>query len=346
MDNLDSPPAANLRSKTRRAMAEERSGQPSTPTPNLSSKSRAPAKRSSPFLPTTIESLVLAAFPAILLFGTIYSVLSPQVRRAEYDPVAQAHSQDPTLSPSYFARKSNILNTVFVKKGWFWTTMAFAAFALSHPLLKQRRAGGAIEGRAATRWGLATAAWFLVTRWCFGPAIIDRSFRWTGGKCELVEATVAEGQADLGEFVSAVACKAAGGAWKGGHDISGHVFLLVLASGFLLQEVGWVWARYSGKTDDRTIVMADGALKSAKVEADTTTETTLPAGSDALGWGGKFALAVVGLSWWMLLMTAIYFHTWFEKVTGLLTALVSLYAIYGVPRFVPAIRDVVGVPGN
>ena len=25
-------------------------------------------------------------------------------------------------------------------------------------------------------------------------------------------------------------------------------------------------------------------------------------------------LVVAGLSWWMLLMTAAYFHTWFEKV--------------------------------
>lgn len=317
MDNTDSAPAANLRSKTRRALAEERSATPCEPIKNLASATQTPAKRGSPFLPTSFESLVLAVFPAILLFGTVFSVLSPQVRRAEYDPVAQAHSQDPTLSPSYFARKDNILNSLFVKKGWFWTTVAFAAFALSHPLLKQQRAGGNIEGRAATRWGLATAAWFLVTRWFFGPAIIDRSFRWTGGKCEMIEMTVSEGEGDLGDVVSAVACKAAGGAWKGGHDISGHVFLLVLASGFLLQEVGWAWARYSGKADDRSIVMPDGAIKSAKVEAATTTDVTPAAGADTLGWGGKFALVIVGLSWWMLLMTAIYFHTWFEKVGGL-----------------------------
>lgn len=34
-----------------------------------------------------------------------------------------------------------------------------------------------------------------------------------------------------------------------------------------------------------------------------------------MGLGGKFAVGVIGLSVWMLLMTAIYFHTWFEKVS-------------------------------
>jgi hypothetical protein len=59
-----------------------------------------------------------------------------------------------------------------------------------------------------------------------------------------------------------------------------------------------------------------------------------------LGIGGKFAAVVVGLSVWMLLMTAIYFHTWFEKVClwmlRLLMVLVSrvltsLDLVYGTP---------------
>ena len=35
------------------------------------------------------------------------------------------------------------------------------------------------------------------------------------------------------EFVTGQACKAVGGTWRGGHDISGHVFILVLGSAFL-----------------------------------------------------------------------------------------------------------------
>ena len=30
--------------------------------------------------------------------------------------------------------------------------------------------------------------------------------------------------------------------------------------------------------------------------------------------GTWVSIAVVALSWWMLFMTAAYFHTWFEKV--------------------------------
>ena len=31
-------------------------------------------------------------------------------------------------------------------------------------------------------------------------------------------------------------------------------------------------------------------------------------------WGLGAVLGVMGMSWWMLLMTATFFHTWFEKV--------------------------------
>ncbi|POR36317.1 FIT family protein scs3 [Tolypocladium paradoxum] len=152
------------------------------------------------------------------------------------------------------------------------------------------------------------------------------------------------GGTGVGEMLTAVACKAAGGRWKGGHDISGHVFLLVLGTAFLMHEVGWPVLRWSGGLrEERCVVMPDGALKSASVEAETP-----PGQGDgrlALGAGGKTALAVMGLNLWMLLMTAIYFHTWFEKLTGLVTAMVGVYAVYVVPRFVPALRGIVGLPG-
>ena len=205
-------------------------------------------------------------------------------------------------------------------------------------------------------------------RWCFGAPLIDRGFRWTGGQCELVEREVEAGTARAGEVITAVACKSAGGRWHGGHDISGHVFLLVLGTVFLMQEVGWAALRWSGRArEERCVVMRDGALKSAGVEAEEAPGKG--EGSMQLGAGGKTAAAVAGLNLWMLLMTAIYFHTWFEKVslsvclfesppragsdadvfdsqlTGLVTALIGAYAVYYVPRFVPAVRSIVGMPG-
>ncbi|KEY66561.1 hypothetical protein S7711_09407 [Stachybotrys chartarum IBT 7711] len=302
--------------------------------------------RTPPFLPTPLETIALATFPALLIFGTVFSMLSPQTRAAPYDPVSQSHYQDASLAPSYFARKSNIFNVFFVKRGWGWTSLALALFLLTHPsvgvpgtlTLTRRRA------RAGLRWVLATTWWFLVTQWCFGAPVIDRGFRWTGGKCEIAEVEVAMGDTSVGEMVTAVACKAAGGRWKGGHDISGHVFLLVLSIGFLAQEVVWPVMRWTGwRKEERCVVMPDGALKSANVEAETRVGEG--AGKAALTIGGQAAFGVIGLSLWMLLMTAIYFHTWFEKLTGLVTALIALYAVYYVPRFVPALRQTIGLPG-
>ena len=271
-----------------------------------------PSPRNPPLLPTAIERVVLALFPGILVFGALFASLSPQTRGATFDAAAQAHAQD--TPPSYFAHKGNVFNRWFVKQGWAWTSAAFAFLVAAHPAMAAGPDALGRRARAAVRWGLVTAWWFLVTQWCFGPPIIDRGFRWTGGKCEVVEERVEDGQAGPGEYFTAVACRGAGGKWRGGHDISGHVFLLVLGTGFLLQELGWVVARWTGRArDERTVVMSDGALKGAGVESQTVVGEGTAAG--ALGLAGKFVAVVVALNLWMLLMTAIYFHTWVEKVS-------------------------------
>ncbi|KAG5986759.1 hypothetical protein E4U54_005274 [Claviceps lovelessii] len=303
--------------------------------------------RNSPYLPTPTERLVLALFPTILVFGTIFSLVSPQTRSAYYDHTTQSHAQDPNLAPSYFARKSNIFNVVFVKRGWGWTTLGFYFFLLTHP---STGAGGLDltprRLRAILRWAAVTAWWFLVTQWFFGAPLIDRGFRWTGGTCDLVQQGVGHGDnSGVGDLVSAVACKTAGGTWSGGHDISGHVFLLVLGMSFLLQEVGWAVGRWASRsTEERCVIMPDGALKSAHVVAET--DPGRGRGQFSLGIGGRTAVAITALNLWMLLMTAIYFHTWFEKFTGLLTALAGIYLVYVVPRFVPVLRAIIGLPGT
>lgn len=282
----------------------------------------APA-RNPPHLPTPLERAALVLFPVMLAFGTVFSLVSPETRAAPYDATSQSHAQDAAGAPSYFARKSNLFNVVFVKRGWGWTTLAFVVFLVTHPSygsgngntgwdLTPRRA------RAALRWAAVTGWWFLFTQWCLGPPVIDRGFRWTGGRCELVQREVEMGDASdvgVGEMLTAVACKASGGQWKGGHDISGHVFLLVLGTVFLMHEVGWPVLRLSGAwREERCVVMPDGAIKGASVEAGPDPERRSTDAFSALGAGGKIVLAVVGLNLWMLLMTAIYFHTWFEKV--------------------------------
>ncbi|KAL5357942.1 inositol phospholipid synthesis and fat-storage-inducing TM-domain-containing protein [Aspergillus floccosus] len=265
-----------------------------------------------PFQP---PSAALLVYPATLIVGSLFSVLSPTAhgaRASAYDDPATTAAAAHT-PVNYFARKNNIFNVYFVKIGWLWTTLAFATILLTQPAYTAASARRPRRlAQALARYALATLVWWLTTQWFFGPAIIDRGFVLTGGKCEeRVDGTGASSLpvSPLG-VVSAAACKAAGGAWTGGHDVSGHVFMLVLATAMLGFEMG-------------------GAF-----------------GEGGKGvWSRRFVGAVVGLSWWMLLMTAIWFHTWLEKLTGLLIALGTVYTVYILPRRVVPWRNVVGIPG-
>lgn len=347
----------SLRSRTVKSVLEDsNSNMPPNSTTTSSATRPATRRRNPPHLPTATELLALGIYPVLLTFGTVFSVFNPDARGAPYDAYAQSHV--PGTAPSYFARKDNLINVLFVKKGWAWFTVAFFTFLVTHPSFNAPTAASSSSSsstasdaavarkfKAILRYILVTTYWVFVTQWCFGPALIDRGFRYTGGKCEVAQQAVFEGDADKADALTAVACKASGGRWSGGHDISGHVFLLMLGSWMLVQEVGWVILRASAGSssdsvasaattttttstttlqagnglEERAVVMADGAVKGASVEAAAAIEKEGSqhhhAGHVGLGAGGKIAATVVALSYWMLLMTAIYFHTWFEKVS-------------------------------
>ena len=300
---------------------------------------RAPlsSTRRSPYFPTRLEALLLAIYPTTLLLGSIFSTISPATRSAPYSADAQSHV--PEFAPSYFAQKKNVFNVYFVKVGWFWTTAAFFVFWIFHPgfgaALSRRRI------RALARYTVVTLWWVFVTQWFFGPPLIDTMFRFTGGQCELLrDEEKRERMSDTREFVTAATCKAVGGSWKGGHDISGHVFLLILGSSLLWFEFLPALTRMEGLRDGRLITMLNGKTASVTLEK----ELVQPEG-DVTARGVKFALGVAGLMWWMLLMTAAYFHTWFEKFTGLMVAFIGLWTVYFLPRAVPQLRAILGMPG-
>ncbi|PWY72426.1 hypothetical protein BO70DRAFT_118799 [Aspergillus heteromorphus CBS 117.55] len=321
---------------------------PPTTTPPQPQPQPQPQPRA--FHPPTTALLI---YPATLLIGSLFSVLSPTAqgtRDHALDPHAHPFTTPGTpLAPSppvphpvnYFARKDNLFNIYFVKIGWLWTTLAFALLLLSQPAytaFASQHARIRRTGQALLRYVLATTVWYLTTQWFFGPPVIDRSFVLTGGKCErvvpVVESSVHGEGEDVGvkTLLTAVACKSAGGAWRGGHDVSGHVFLLVLAVSLVVFEGvgaarGGGGGSEKGEGKEREEEVEGGGLHGLKV------------------WCARFAWAVAGLGWWMLLMTAIWFHTWFEKFTGLLIALATVYTIYILPRRVIPWRDIVGLPG-
>lgn len=296
---------------------QEQSTPSTTSTANGSSSTSTKMATKSPFQPTSLEALLLVTYPATLILGSLYSLIDPATRASPYSAASQSHVHE--LAPSYFAQKSNLFNVLFVKRGWFWVTISYFLFLFTHPSTGPSRQPALTPKRlqGIIRWGIVTVWWIFVTQWFFGPAIIDRGFTLTGGQCELVrEAELGKiDMSDTRQFVTSIACKAVGGKWKGGHDISGHVFILVLGSMFLLEEVLFVLLRSSRSKEERTILMSDGAVKSAEVEARGDNIVTASEIHGQFNLAVKVVLGVTGLSIWMLLMTAAYFHTWFEKVS-------------------------------
>ncbi|KAF7164644.1 hypothetical protein CNMCM6106_001096 [Aspergillus hiratsukae] len=316
--------------------------------------------------PTT----ALLIYPVTLLVGSLFSILSPTARGSRQSrhehPAALAPSiaSNMNLSPpnpvNYFARKNNIFNLYFVKVGWLWTTLAFVSLLVSQPAYTAASAHQPRRlAQAALRYSLATLAWYLTTQWFFGPPIIDRSFVITGGKCARVVAETSgnpaaaiaqEGSVSAGleRLFTAAACKAAGGTWTGGHDVSGHVFMLVLATSMLVFEaVGAMRAVFvveEGKKEkvDGGVAQSEGERVQAQVQGQVQDEEE---GDWMRIWSLRLVGAVMALGWWMLFMTSIWFHTWLEKWSGLLIALGTVYVVYILPLSVPSWRDIVGVPG-
>lgn len=305
--------------------------------------------RGSPYLPTPLETILLAIYPATLLLGSLFSIIHPSSRNALYSPDSQSYTIE--SAPSYFAKKSNFFNVYFVKFGWFWTTLAFVLLVFSHPSLGPPLNPRLTKRRvqAGIRYLCITAVWIAVTQWFFGPPIIDRSFKWTGGQCQMIYSNSPADMMEKAEMSDArevfthAACKTIGGQWKGGHDISGHVFLLILGSAMIWLELLPAVLKMEGLREARRIMTSDGLIRRASTEADTESEDqSRPTGT---GVGVKAAVGLLALSWWMLLMTAAYFHTWFEKFTGLVVAFGTIYGVYFLPRAVPVVRQFVGMPG-
>lgn len=292
-------------------------------------------------------SYLLLAYPIVLTLGAVYSVLSPAAVSPPAAPLAAGVTSDfntPSSllpAPNYFATKRNLFNVYFVKIGWFWTTVAFVLLQIStrpSPRITQTH-----YFQATLRYTLVTLSWVLTTQWCFGPALIDRSFALTGGHCEphIMNTNGLTEAVQIATIASGPACKAAGGHWRGGHDISGHVFMLILSSAFLLYEL------YIA--DGHSSHPSVSPQAAAAVAHDMTEEERKAVG----GWESEtqakiriysryLLYGVVGLDFWMLLMTAIWFHTWLEKLSGLMIAGMTVWGVYFLGDFAPQWRQIIG----
>ncbi|KAF9157488.1 hypothetical protein DFQ26_008675 [Actinomortierella ambigua] len=133
--------------------------------------------------------------------------------------------------------------------------------------------------QALARWALATAYWWIIVQWFFGPSLFDRIFVFTGGSCTVDQAFTSHH------------CRRQGGKWQGGADVSGHMFLLTHACLFLIEELSVFW----------NVPEAWDAL----------------ARRQAARYAVYAASAIAALWWWMMLMTSVYFHHLPENISGL-----------------------------
>ena len=245
------------------------------------------------------RSLVVAAstITAIVLFGTLYSV----VKKTYLD------TSDPYLTTlphhlhttDYFASKRNPLNVHFIKNLWAWTSVSFFLLYTTGPA---RRTFAPLA-----QYAIATSLWFTLALWCFGPPMLERLTASTGGECTLhlpsgafiaVPVQYCHSRARLSPLTHPTLFPSPllvpDTAWMGmprllkGHDVSGHVFLLTLAILFLA-----------------------GQLRSSL--RDFTTRAWTPLHTSSMG----FTAVVIASAYFAMYTTSMYFHTPFEKFTGL-----------------------------
>lgn len=257
---------------------------------------------------------------------------------------------------NYYNDKKNILNQLFVKKGWGWTTFCVVLFYVL-VIMRNRSKQDSLKSESATtksattktsttksstvslltgvvvRYIIATIWWIFFTQWFFGFPIMDRVFVFTGGQC-VIDKNVghpflhlfqANGRGKFGSMlVSSYHCRRIRGSWEGGHDPSGHVFLMVHSSLYMFMEGLSQWTSWNQLGSNIRKFLAGLSLSRSKVQVITHFLVENP---------HIVLIQLITLWWFMLLMTNIYFHSIYEKLVGLAFGYFGVFVVYLVPRY-------------
>jgi len=108
--------------------------------------------------------------------------------------------------------------------------------------------------------------------------------------------------------------------WKGGHDISGHSFLLILSTLFLLTEISPTLSLLAGRSS--------GAASSNVMPSVPRGNRTILESNAMRKWAAIATFGLCCIWWWMLLMTSLYFHTPQEKISGFVVGLGAWWGSY------------------
>ncbi|UZJ52664.1 hypothetical protein CBS101457_001984 [Exobasidium rhododendri] len=365
-----------------------------------------PTRKSSnlPFGLQYHNAVYMGLLSAIVLFGTVYSMiysthtynvmLSNSVSHAATAPKAASSATLTSSSPrldsmidsarlpaTIFADRRNLLNKVFIKYAWAWTTLAFLAQAftlrssagIDVDRKEDDRKGKAKENRedaidsssspsgtgetkeatvysamstSTLRYLVATVLWLFFASWFFGPPLMDRIRHYTGAQCLPSTSTFGgislPGSVDphfcyakksltpqsfprLFQTGHQIVAAAHGGSlkarWRGGHDISGHTYILVLSSLYLLEEVTpflpYLFPSSVQPYVQRVIPRQYWSPFNPFIQ--TSRQSRQKARANLLV--AVYILGLVGVWCSSLLFTSLFFHTPQEKISGLLVAL-------------------------
>jgi hypothetical protein len=242
------------------------------------------------------RTVAFAAVTGVLLIGTIYSVTYNTYLDTSNPYLT--HLPHPLGSTHYFANKSNLLNVLFIKRAWGWTSATFLFLYLTSPPDAQIM-------NQMYKWLAETGIWLVFTNWFFGPAVLERVIALSGGECMLalpgggvisVPQEYCLTKSPLSPSTHPTLFSAPfslpEASWhaiprlRRGHDVSGHVFLLTMSILFLADQL----------------------------------QSSIKRGSAKWPYMHKWAVAanVTLIAIWLLACgtTSVYFHTVSEKLTG------------------------------
>lgn len=301
------------------------------------------------------------SFP--LTSGLEQSIPSVDTGAASTLPPIPPTVLQPNHALTYWANRKNIVNRLFVKQAWLWTSIAWllqlfflrlipSSTAASKKDDDKRKTVDRAESVAAEqatigspvsisvlRYLLATSTWLLFANWFFGPPLTERILTATGAVCvpssdpsAPIEQLYCRTRSPLspqdhpalfaGSKANSLSSRSIRAIWKGGHDISGHTFIMVLSSLFLLQEIApylpWALSSFVPASVLRQLFPPNSWARLASNPFAPSTPTATKARVALLS-----TVALLALWSWMLLNTAIYFHTPQEKISGLIVALLG-----------------------
>ncbi|EER30745.1 conserved hypothetical protein [Candida tropicalis MYA-3404] len=233
---------------------------------------------------------------------------------------------------NYYSNKKNIFNKLFVKQGWGWTTLVILIFysnliyKTSNYSIRQK-----LIYKGILNYLLSTLWWILFTQWCFGLPIMDKIFIWTGGKCKIEGIEIKNINHLHNSFIQTLeniwestgitsyTCRKFKGNWIGGHDPSGHVFLMIHSSLYLYLETIDYFPGFSNIKNNLKRLVRVNSFKEKLIILWNTPSI--------------FISLLIGLWWFMLLITNMYFHSILEKLVGLIFGYLGIAVIYYLPRW-------------